>query len=297
MQNFIEQKAKNKETLNRFGQGTPEDWIEGFYTRHSALGLGLMFVLDIVLFGIPGITVWAFQMMATPVGAAGIINGIGHYWGYRNFECPDAACNVTPWGLFLAGEELHNNHHTYPTSAKFSVKWWEIDIGWFYISILRLLGLAKVKRIPPRLEQNPSKSTIDVDTLTAVVLNRFQVLSHYSRDVILPVLQEEQRKASAAGRDMLKRVQAKMLLVRTESLLNESHKQAIARILENSQSLQLVYQFRLKLQDIWSRTTASQRELLEALEQWCRDAEATGITTLRNFARRVSGFSSPKLVA
>lgn len=284
-------KAKGKETTDRYGQGTPDDWIERhLYTPYTVSGLILLLVIDIVLFGIPGITIWAIQAMATPLCAAGIVNGIGHYWGYRNFECPDAARNVSPWGILLAGEELHNNHHTYGTAAKLSVKWWEFDIGWAYIQGLRFLGLAKVKKVPPKLKQSLAKSQVDDDTLSVVVTNRFQVLAHYSREVILPVLREEQHKASEAGRALLRR--AKVLLVRADNLLDELSKQRLAQLLEGRQALQLVYQYRQRLQAIWGRTTATHRELLEALQQWCKEAEETGIVTLRNFVTQLKGYTS-----
>lgn len=285
---------KDPEIKQRYGQGTPDDWIErNLYTRYTVSGLILMLLIDVVLFGIPGITIWAFQAMATPLGAAGVINGIGHFWGYRNFECDDAARNVFPLGIFFAGEELHNNHHTFASSAKLSVHWWEFDIGWFYIRCLQMLRLAKVKKIPPKLERVANKMQIDIDTLKVIVNNRFQVLAHYSRDVILPVLREERRKAGNAGSALLQR--AKTLLIRTDSLLDDPSRERIAEVLKQHQALQLVYQYRLKLQAIWTRTTASQRELLDALHQWCKEAEGTGIATLRQFAARLRGYTLGKI--
>ena len=232
--------AKNQDTMTRYGQGTPDDWLERHvYTQHSAAGVALMFVIDIVLFGIPGITIWALQMLWIPLFAAGVVNGIGHYWGYRNFECPDASRNILSLGAFIGGEELHNNHHTFPTSAKFSVKWWEFDLGWVYIRLLQALGLSKVKRISPKLGNIPGKSSVDSDTLAALITNRFQVLARYSREVLLPVLQEERLKANMTSKALLKR--AKISLIRTESLLNEEGKQQIAEVINNYYILALVY--------------------------------------------------------
>lgn len=284
--------AKNNENLERYGRGTPDDWLErNVYTRYSMAGVTALFVIDLLLFGVPGITVWAVQMMATPFCAAGLVNGVGHFFGYRNFECPDAARNIFPWGLLVCGEELHNNHHTFASSAKFSVKWWEVDTGWLYIRLLQLFKLAKVKKVPPKLRQDLHKVQIDVDTLTAVIANRFQVLAHYGREVIVPVLREEQAKASAASRVLLQR--AKKLLTRADNLLDDVNKQHISHLLEKHQALELVYQYRQKLQEIWNRSTANRRELVEALQQWCKDAEATGIRTLRDFAQRLSSYSTP----
>lgn len=285
--------AKNRETLSRYGEGTPDDWLERHvYSAPYAYGVGIMLITDLVLFGVLGFTVWAIQMMTMPVLAAGIINGLGHYFGYRNFECPDEARNIIPWSILTAGEELHNNHHTFATSAKLSVKWWEFDMGWMYIRILQACGLAKVKRLPPKLKQSSTKVNIDLDTLTAIVVNRFQVMSQYTKEVILPVLREEQQTASATGKSLLKR--CKRLLVKTDILLDEKGKQRISSILEANQAIRLAYQYRQKLQAIWSRTTASQRELLDALQEWCREAEATGINALHNFAIRVRGYTLVK---
>lgn len=286
--------SRNKETLERFGHGTPNDWIErNLYTRFSSLGIFLMFVLDLILFGVPGITVWAVQMVWIPFFAAGVVNGIGHYWGYRNFECPDAATNIVPWGILIGGEELHNNHHTYGSSAKLSVKWWEVDIGWGYIKLLSWLGLAKVKKLPPKLVQEQAKSYIDMDTVKAVIMNRFQILSHYTKDVMLPVWQEECKRAGDAGKALLTR--AKNLLIRTEILLDDASKQRLATILDKSHTLQAVYHYRQRLQAIWDKTTASQKELIESLQEWCRQAEASGIEALCHFANNLKSYTLEKV--
>lgn len=277
---------RNLDTMERYGQGTPEDWIERkIYTPHSAMGVLFMLIIDLVLFGPLGLTIWAAQMAWIPIFGAGIINGIGHYWGYRNFECQDASRNVSPIGFFVGGEELHNNHHTYGTSAKFSVKWWEFDIGWMMIRILQVFGLAKPKRVPPKVILLPGKVSVDGDTLKAIITNRFQVMARYSKDVILPVLNEERRRASAAGQSMLGRVRT--LLIRETSLVDDANKQQLESILESHQSLSIVYQYRLKLQNIWARSTATQKELIESLQEWCRQAEATGIEALREFVKHL----------
>jgi len=288
------EEAKNADTLDRYGQGTPDDWIERhLYTKHSVLGIVIMLGIDLILFGIPGITIWALQMLWIPLFAAGVVNGIGHYWGYRNFECPDAARNILPLGAFVGGEELHNNHHTFPTSAKLSIKPWEFDLGWAYIRLFQCLKLATVKRVPPELKDMPGKLHIDLDTLGALITNRFQVMARYSKEVLLPVLREETEKAnSAMSRALLKR--AKTSLIRTESLLNEEGKRQLADIIDKHHMLALVYQYRVRLQAIWSRTTVTQRELLEALQEWCRQAEATGIIVLRKFSISMAGFATQK---
>jgi len=282
--------GKNKETLERYGQGTPDDWLEqNIYTRHSAKGVALMLVIDLFLFGVPGLTIWAVQMAWIPFFAAGIINGVGHYFGYRSFECPDAATNVFPLGILIGGEEFHNNHHTYPTSAKLSVKWWEFDIGWLYIRILMALGLANVKRTVPKLKIIQGKQLIDVESLHALLNNQVQVMTTYTKAVILPLFRQEKQKALPADRRLLRRVKA--ALIRADILVDETGRQNLKVVLEKNRALQIVYHFREQLKVIWNRTTATQKELLDALQEWCQQAEATGIQKLQDFSSYLKGYT------
>lgn len=281
--------AKNLETLERYGEGTPNDWIErNLYSRYSWLGISIMMAINLALFGVIGITIWAVQMAWIPLWAAGVVNGIGHYWGYRNFESKDASRNVIPFGLFIGGEELHNNHHAYASSAKFSAKWWEIDLGWWVIQALRVVGLAKPKRILPTPKHVPSKNHIDGDTLKAIISYRLQVMAHYAREVVMPVVREEEKRACKKRLELLR--EASTVLVRDASIMKAAQTVRLKKVLDNFQSLQVVYQFRLKLQEIWSRSTASQKELLEALQEWCRQAEATRIDGLRQFSRHLKTY-------
>lgn len=278
--------TKDKETMARYGEGTPDDWIERhLYARWNTAGIVLLLFVDVFLFGLVGVSMWAIQMAWIPFFAAGVVNGIGHYWGYRNYECKDASRNIFPIGFFIGGEELHNNHHAFGTSAKFSVKWWEFDIGWMAIRMLQFFGLAKAKRVVPKVKLNEAKTQIDADTIKAVITHRLQVLSRYTREVVLPILNEEKKRATNASYNLLSR--AKVVLTRDSAVLKSIHQSRLASILENFQSLQVVYQFRVRLQDIWSRSTASQKELLEALQEWCSQAEATGIEVLQRFSLRL----------
>ena len=287
--------GKNKETLEKYGQGTPDDWVERYvYSPHSAMGIVMMLIIDLILFGTIGLTVWALQMAWTPFFAAGVVNGVGHYWGYRNFECEDASRNIIPFGIFVGGEELHNNHHAYATSAKFSAKWWEIDMGWLVIKLLQALRLATPKRVFSELKMLPNKTSIDTDTLAAIITHRFQVMARYTGEVILPALKEEKKRASKAGLLLLER--ARTILVRETTLMPISQKTRLANLLENFQSLRIVYQFRLNLQDIWNRSTATQKELLDALQEWCQQAEATRIEVLRRFACHLKTYAAPQEV-
>ncbi|HLA75191.1 MAG TPA: transposase, partial [Gammaproteobacteria bacterium] len=282
--------AKNQETMEKYGHGTPDDWLERhIYTPYSAKGIVLMLFINLLLFGIPGISIWAIQMMWIPVTAAGIINGIGHYWGYRNYECPDAATNIVPWGILIGGEELHNNHHTFASSAKLSSKWWEFDIGWFYIRVLEMLGLARVKKVAPKPRVVTHKHVADMDTLTALITNRFKVMASYSKEVVASVYKEELHKADNAYKDLLKRARA--LLIREESLLNDEAKRKLATVLTHNHTLNTVYEYKQRLQDIWKRSSETQENLLHALQEWCKQAEATGIEALQRFAQRLRGYS------
>lgn len=279
----------NQETLDRFGYGTPDDWVERhIYSPHSDKGVFLMLGIDLLLFGIPGITVWAIQMMWIPFFAAGVINGIGHYFGYRNFECLDASRNIVPWGILIGGEELHNNHHTFATSAKFSVKWWEFDLGWFYIRLLSVLKLVKVKRLPPKLKLLSEKQVVDIETLKALLASRWHILANYTKEVILPVLKQTHQQTQETPLKTFR--QGKQLLKQSDHLIDEASKQSLLDFLSNKQQLKEVYHFRQKLQAIWSRTTASQKELVEALQEWCKQAEESGVKSLHQFVAKLRSY-------
>lgn len=282
--------AGNHETLERYGHGTPQDWIERhLYAAHNTWGIILLLGIDLALFGIAGIPLWGIQMLWIPFWAAGVINGIGHYWGYRNYETRDAATNIVPWGIVIGGEELHNNHHAFPSSARLSNKWWEFDIGWLYIRFLQGLGLARIKKVAPRPLRVPDKQAVDVDTLRAVIVNRLHVMADFARLVVLPVLREELQRADASRRYFLKR--AKALLLREETLLDEQDRIRLQSILDLSQTLRTVYEYRARLQAIWDRTTASHEKLLAALQEWCTQAEASGIQALQDFSRSLRSYS------
>jgi stearoyl-CoA desaturase (delta-9 desaturase) len=281
--------AKNQETLDKYGHGTPSDWIERhLYTPHSGKGIALMLAVNTLLFGPLGITIWAVQMMWIPITAAGIINGIGHYWGYRNYECTDASTNIVPWGILIGGEELHNNHHTFASSAKLSSKWWEFDIGWFYIRTLETLGLAHVKKIPPELTYDKAKDHIDLDTVRAVIASRFLLMAQFAREVLKRVHREELRNVNHNDKTsltLLKR--ARRLMVREPRLLDAAARTRLQNALEQNQTLKTVYAMKQKLADIWQRSAATQENLIQALQDWCREAEATGIQSLREFALKL----------
>lgn len=281
--------ARDAGLVERYSHGTPDDWLERHvYGRLRWQGVGLMLIIDFALFGVLGVALWAVQMLWIPFWAAGVINGVGHYWGYRNFDSPDAATNVAPWGILIGGEELHNNHHAFPSSAKLSAKPWELDLGWGYIRLFEWLRLARVRRVarPPRIDA--SKTVVDMDTVKAVIVHRMHVMAGYARYVVRPVLAKELCRSEASCRALQR--QARRLLSSDEANLDETSRQRLTRILERSQVLATVHQFRGRLRDVWERSATSQEALLAALQDWCQQAEQTGIGTLEQFSRRLRGY-------
>ncbi|KNX80596.1 MULTISPECIES: delta-9 fatty acid desaturase DesA [Pseudomonas] len=284
------EEARNEETLRIYGKNCPDDWIErNLYTRYKLGGIALMAVIDLLLFGTIGITIWAIQMMWIPFWAAGVVNGLGHAVGYRNFECRDAATNLVPWGIIIGGEELHNNHHTYPNSAKLSVRRWEFDMGWMWIRLLSLLRLAKVQRVAPIAHRVEGKASLDMDTAMAILNNRFQIMAQYRKLVIGPLVKQELDKVDASVRHRFRR--AKRLLSRETSLLQDRHHVRIESMLAHSQALKTIYEKRLALQQIWARTSANGHDMLAAMKDWVHEAEASGIHSLRDFAAQLKTYS------
>lgn len=279
---LYQEEAGNPETLERYGKGTPDDWLERkLYQRHNYSGILLLLLLEIILLGPAGITLWAIQMIWIPFWAAGVINGIGHYWGYRNFEIPNASTNIVPWGIFIGGEELHNNHHAFASSANLSNRWWEFDLGWFYIRLFSILGLAQVLKVAPRRAFVDERPQLDMDAIKALTVNRLQLFSDYRRKVMKPVFRDEIRQAKRPIRRLYRSAQR---LVRLDSmLLSDSDLAQLKEILDTNAALNKVYEFKLKLQAIWEQQTSSHEKRLEALSQWCAQAEESGVEALREF--------------
>ncbi len=279
--------SKNKETMARFGHGTPDDWLErNLYSRFSWQGVGLMMVLDLFLFGAAGLAIWAVQMAWTPIMAAGIINGAAHFWGYRNFEAPDASTNISPWGILIAGEELHNNHHTYPTSAKLSVKPYEFDIGWMYISLMQMVGLAKVKKTPPKAAYGDIRPVADQKTLEALIANRYEIMAAYAAGVRKAARDEfESMKARSADAAVIKA--AKRWMHRDQDQIPASAAPELARARAVSPVLDKMVTMREELRQMWLNTSVSRDQLTLELQAWCRRAEESGISALRDFSLKL----------
>jgi stearoyl-CoA desaturase (Delta-9 desaturase) len=281
--------AKNQETLAKYGHGAPNDWIErNVYTRHSAMGVALMLIVNVLLFGAIGVTVWAVQMIWIPITAAGIINGIGHFWGYRNFEAVDASTNVSPWGVIIGGEELHNNHHTYPTSAKLSVKPYEFDIGWAYIRAMEMVGLAKVRKTPPQLKLGMIKAVADNQTLEALIANRYEVMAKYAGG-LKRVCADELDRLRAQGKQNTEGWSnmrlAQRWLHRDADKIPAAVKAQVASACGQSADLSKLVTMREELRQLWTRTNVSAEQLVVDLQAWCQRAETSGIAALQDFAR------------
>lgn len=285
--------AKNQDTLKQYGQGTPNDWMEKNIYSHSTLGIKIMFLIDLLLFGLPGISIWGLQMMWIPFWAAGIVNGIGHFFGYRNSETPDASTNLIPFGIFIGGEELHNNHHAYANSAKLSLKWWEFDIGWLWICILRTLHLAKVRNVTPKLKVAHDKNSIDLDTVRALLNNRFQIMKDYTHTVLMPVLKQEYAQAAESNKALFEKT--KQLFIRKNRPFEATEQEKLNALLEKHEKLNLAYEYRQKLQELWQKTYSSQKELLDAIQHWARQAEAAGLEALQQFTQHLRRYCNQSI--
>jgi stearoyl-CoA desaturase (delta-9 desaturase) len=287
---YREESAK-RQTLERYGYGTPDDWLERHvYSRFTVVGISLLLIMNFVLFGFIGITIWAVQMMWIPFLAAGVVNGIGHYWGYRTFQPSDASRNILPWGILIGGEELHNNHHAYVTSARLSHRWYEFDIGWLYIRVLQRLGLAHVTRIAPTLTLDTSKNACDVATLQAIVTHRYEVLAQYAR-ALRATCAVEVRHLKSRAIDVNAASLNRWLQVDTSALPQNEHDRR-EQVIAASKALSTVYTMRDELAALWQRSAASTEHLVRELEDWCRRAEASGIRALERFARRLRSYRS-----
>ena len=284
--------SKNAETLAKYGHGTPDDWLErNVYSKHSLLGVSALLVINFALFGVIGITIWAVQMMWIPITAAGIINGLGHYWGYRNYDCADAATNIFPFGILIGGEELHNNHHTHATSAKLSSKWYEIDMGWAYIRALEMMGLAKVKKVAPEPKFAKDKQIADLDTLQSVITNRYDVMAKYAKSVKHAFREELEHLKDKAELEKRFLKSSRKLLQREPAKLELSQKEQLIELFKHSKALETMHHMRVELGAIWERSHSTRDQLLHQLQDWCARAEASGIKSLQDFSLRLRSYA------
>ncbi len=280
-----------RDDIAQYGRGTPDDWIERhLYSRHPMLGPTLLLVVSVVLFGAAGLAIWAIQMAWIPFWAAGVVNGLGHWWGYRNFETTDTATNLVPWGVWIGGEELHNNHHAFPSSAKFALRRWEFDIGWAVIRGLERVGLARVLRVAPSLDVRPNVPVPDADTVRALLAHRFQAMTDYQRDVIHPALREEARAAGAKLRALIPRRLRRALADDGRWLDPDARAQLQAWVAQRPRIRTLV-EHRARLSALLDARAQDASEFLRQLQAWCRDAEASGNRSLQDYAARLKGYS------
>jgi stearoyl-CoA desaturase (delta-9 desaturase) len=285
--------AKNEETMRKFSHGTPNDWMErNVYTRYPILGISIMMVIDVALFGIVGLSVWAVQMIWIPFWAAGVVNGLAHFWGYRNFNSADASTNIFPLGILIGGEELHNNHHTFATSAKLSSKWYEFDIGWMYIRMMSMVGLAKVKKVAPTPKLAASKAVVDQDTLQAVLSNRYEVMARYGKALKRAYAQELAKLKEAGAREKYQLMRgARGWFHKEEDGLNEPQLKQLPELTSDNQKLRTFIELRKDLSSMWDRSNASREQLATQLQDWCHRAEESGIKALQDFALRLRRYA------
>jgi len=285
--------AKNEETMRKFSHGTPNDWIErNVYTRYPILGISIMMVIDVALFGIVGLSVWAVQMIWIPFWAAGVVNGLAHFWGYRNFNSADASTNIFPLGILIGGEELHNNHHTFATSAKLSSKWYEFDIGWMYIRLMSMVGLAKVKKVAPTPKLAANKAVVDQDTLQAVLSNRYEVMARYGKALKRAYAQELAKLKEAGAREKYQLMRgARKWFHKEEDGLDEPQLKQLPELTSDNQKLRTFIELRKDLSAMWDRSNASREQLVTQLQDWCHRAEESGIKALQDFALRLRRYA------
>jgi stearoyl-CoA desaturase (delta-9 desaturase) len=278
------------ETLSKYGHGSPDDWLErNLYSVHPVLGISLMMVIDLLLFGPIGATIWAVQMAWIPFFAAGVINGVGHFSGYRNFQTEDASTNIVPWGILIGGEELHNNHHAYASSARLSNKWYEFDIGWLYIRILEMVGLAQVKKLAPTVRLDHAKPVADLQTLQSVITHRYDVVARFAR-TSMDTWKSELASLKARGFH-IDMSGVKRWLQRDAKDLKAKDRAELEEALRNSEELATIYSMRQELATLWARSTASKEQLLQQLQDWCRRAETSGIASLQQFSRTLRAYA------
>jgi stearoyl-CoA desaturase (delta-9 desaturase) len=288
------EEANKPETIAKFGHGCPDDWVErNLYTGKPILGVTLMAVINLLLFGPVGISVWALQMLWIPINAAGVINGIGHFWGYRNFDSDDASRNISPWGLLIGGEELHNNHHAFPTSCKFSAKWYEVDLGWGYIKLLSLFGLARVKKVIPKPRLAAPKVRPDGESLAALFAYRHDIMGVFAAHLKRACRDEARRlRADRQAADFRLIDAARRWLPIDSARWTEAQKARIAEVCAVSERLRTLLEMRVELSALWSRSNASAEQLVAQLEAWCRRAESSGMRSLEELSLRVRCYAA-----
>jgi len=281
----------DRASIEQYGKGAPDDWLERHvYTPHANMGPTLLLLVNFVLFGLPGIAIWAIQMAWIPFWAAGVVNGLGHWWGYRNFESADTSTNLTPWAFWIGGEELHNNHHAFPSSARFSMRRWEFDIGWAAIKAMEKVGLAKVLRVAPSLDIRPNIAAPDTETLRALLSHRFQAMTDYKRNVLMPVLREEAAAAGARMRELLPRRMRRGLVDDGRWLKPDAREQLREWVQQRPRIKELV-EHRARLAALLEARSNDAQERLRQLQAWCQEAEASGIRALQEYSMRLKGYA------
>ncbi len=287
------EEKNNPETLEKYSQNCPTDWVEeNIYTGKNNIGILLLFILNIILFGVVGIIIWAVQMAWTPIFAAGGINGAGHYWGYRNYDTSDDSTNMGPLGILIGGEELHNNHHAFPTAAKFSLKPWEFDIGWMYIKLFSLLGQVKVKRLAPKTVINEPSESLDSETGYALLKSKLTVITNYTKVVLGPLMKYESKNATGDLKRLLS--QSKSSLVREPHRITNQETNSLDLIFNKCSRLKIAYDLKNKLFNILHSRNLKHDKFIDTINEWCEEAKSVGIESLADFSSSLKGYKIVK---
>ncbi len=287
------EERSNQETLDTYGKGTPNDWIErNVYTRFHFLGINLMLLIDIALFGVIGITFWAIQIIWIPFFAAGVINGLGHWSGYRNYSTSDCSTNLTRFGFFIGGEELHNNHHAFPSSCKFSHVKGEHDWGWYAIKTLNAVGLATIQKTVPVLEQrtddHDNKNTIELDAVKAMLTHKVNLLQTYVKDVIKPAIAQEYDTRSKQFRKSSDKFLNSLSI--DWRFLDDEAKELFKEYINTSPTIETIIKYRDELKEIWEAKGKTTEQMIEALKEWCQNAEKSGVKVLQEYAQKLQTY-------
>ena len=280
------------DVMDKYGHSTPTDWVErNVYTPLNKWGIVVTLMINVLLFGaVPGFLIWGVQMLWIPFWAAGVINGIGHYFGYRNFQTDDDSTNIVPWAAWIGGEELHNNHHAYPTSAKFSLRWYEFDLGWMYVKTLAFFGLATVRKQAPKVKLDPSKWEVDAATLQAVIMHRFDVMANYAKSV-KRTSKLEIAALQAKGHDCAPIVAIRKWLHRDRAVIPAQHRERLDQVVATNAALKTTLTMRQELVRLWERSTLNTEQLVTQLKDWCERAEKSGVTPLVEFSHRLRSYA------
>lgn len=280
--------AKNPETIEKYGKFTPNDWLENkLYENYSWLGLVVLLLIDVAFFGVHGTWVWLAQILWIPFWAAGVVNGVGHVKGYRNFNTDDQSRNICPIGFIIGGEELHNNHHAYPTSAKLSMRWYEFDMGWGWIKAFEFFKLAKINKQYSFPVFDKKKEEIDGINLQAFLSNKSYVLKMFftqTKASVQRYIEEVKKQDQGLNEYSIKKL--KQYFYESYDSLKEEEKKIVFKLLQN-EKLKAVFNIKESMIKIWNEKNLNYNQLLEKLTVWQKEAYNHGMHDIKEFSQKI----------